>query len=384
MFLRRPLSLDLTLERECTVIAEPLAMRRLNAEDKISILIVDDSVVVRRILIRALEEEFTICGHAASAEIAIEKVAQLSPDLLILDIHMPGMSGLQLLPILRERYPRLRVILFSRSSPESISGCVDALVRGATDFLMKPSDDTSLADSIESIHQQLCDKIRLLLPGRSSRATVAPARSSVSLASLLKRPQQYREVLAIGVSTGGPTALTSVLQQLPHDYHLPIVIVQHMPPVFTSLLANRIHSVTGMDIVEAEEGMKVTPGKAFLAPGNFHMRVVRNSDGPHIALDQGPMECSCRPAVDVLFRSVAEVYGGATIATILTGMGQDGLRGVQELHRLGAHVIVQDEASSVVWGMPGAVAQANLAHEVLDVNSIADAIQRQSGRRQNA
>lgn len=366
------------------MIAEPIAMRKQNSTDKISILIVDDSVVVRRILIRALEEEFTICGHAASAEIAIEKIAQLSPDLLILDIHMPGMSGLQLLPILRERYPRLRVILFSRSSPESISGCIDALVHGATDFLMKPSDDVSLSDSIESIHEQLCEKIRLLFPGRSLKPATESNRSFMSPTSLLKRPQRDREVLAIGVSTGGPTALTTVLQQLPHNYPLPIVIVQHMPPVFTHLLATRIRSVTGMDIVEAEEGMKVTPGKAFLAPGNFHMRVVRDSDGAYISLNQGPMECSCRPAVDVLFRSVAEVYGGATIATILTGMGQDGLRGVQELHRLGAHVIVQDEASSVVWGMPGAVAQAQLAHEVLDVNSIADAIQRQSGRRQNA
>lgn len=378
------LPLDLTKERAYTVIAEPLAMRKQSAADKISILIVDDSVVVRRILIRALEEEFTICGHAASAEIAIEKTAQLSPDLLILDIHMPGMSGLQLLPILRERYPRLRVILFSRSSPESISGCIEALVHGATDFLMKPSDDVSLADSIQSVREQLCDKIRLLFPGHISMPRVESTRPVMSHTSLLRRSQQPRDVLAIGVSTGGPTALTSVLQQLPHDYHLPIVIVQHMPPVFTSLLASRIRSVTGMDIVEAEEGMEVTPGKAFLAPGNFHMRVVRNSDGVHVSLDQGPMECSCRPAVDVLFRSVAEVYGGATIATILTGMGQDGLRGVQELHRLGAHVIVQDEASSVVWGMPGAIAQANLAHEILDVHSIADAIQRQSGRRQNA
>jgi two-component system chemotaxis response regulator CheB len=359
-------------------------MRKKAAPEQISILIVDDSVVVRRILTHALSGEFEIRGYATSAELALEKVAQLSPDLLILDIHMPGMSGLELLPILRQRYPRLRVVLFSRSSPESISGYVDAMVGGTIDFLMKPSDDVSLGESIDSIREQLHGKIRLLFPGRSIASRANEEGLSTAQNYLPKRLKIHREVLAIGVSTGGPTALTTVLQQLPRDYHLPIVIVQHMPPVFTNLLASRIRTVTGLDIAEAVDGTSVEPGKAYLAPGNFHMRLVRDAIGVRIALDQGPMECSCRPAVDVLFRSVAEVYGGATIATVLTGMGQDGLRGVQELHRIGAHIIVQDEASSVVWGMPGAIAQAQLSHEILDINSIADAIQRQSGRRHNA
>lgn len=365
------------------MIAEAVSMRKHNT-NTVKILLVDDSVVARRVLTHALQDEFEICGYAASAQIALEKIDQLSPDLVVLDIHMPGMSGLELLPILRQLHPGLRVVLFSRSTPESMSGCVDALVNGATDFLLKPSDDISLGNSIASIREQLGRKIRLLFPGRKLVRAVPQEPAERTPEMSIKSIRRDREVLAIGVSTGGPTALTSVLQQLPRDYHLPIVIVQHMPPVFTSLLANRIRTVTGLDIVEAEEGMRVTPGRAFLAPGNFHMRVVRDSAGVSIATDQGPMECSCRPAVDVLFRSVAEVYGGATVATVLTGMGQDGLRGVQELHRLGAHVIVQDEASSVVWGMPGAVAQAQLAHEVLDINSIADAIQRQSRRKQYA
>jgi two-component system chemotaxis response regulator CheB len=361
-----------------------LPPRKRTAAGQIRVLIVDDSVVVRRILTHTLADEFEILGYAPSAEIALQKVAALEPDLLILDIHMPGMSGLEALPILRQRHPHVRVLLFSRSSPESIQGCVDALVGGATDFLMKPSSDASLGDVVQALREQLGIKIRLLFPGSSRLQHDNNASPTLSELSRTYVKRRQREVLAIGVSTGGPTALTTVLQQLPRGFSLPIVIVQHMPPVFTKLLSERIRSVTGLDIVEAEEGMELMSGKAYLAPGDYHMRLVRDGATVRIRLDQGDLECSCRPSVDVLFRSTADVFGGATIATVLTGMGQDGLRGVEQLHRAGAYVIVQDQASSVVWGMPGAIAQAQLAHEILDLNSIADAIQRQAGRKTHA
>jgi two-component system chemotaxis response regulator CheB len=368
-------ALSNSLRKETTVIADlPTAHKRSAA--KLRILIVDDSVVVRRILTHTLSEEFEILGYAPSAEIALQKIKQLDPELVVLDVHMPGMSGIEALPMLRDRAPHLRVLFFSGSLPEDIRDHMD----GMTAYLAKPSEDASLGDSVQTIRQQFREKIQVLFPGRMRLCSSETVQREVST----RRGKAPREVLAIGVSTGGPTALTSVLQGLPRNFHLPIVIVQHMPPVFTKLLADRIRTVTGLDIVEAADGMYLESGKAFLAPGNYHMRLVREGVSVRIRLDQGPMECSCRPSVDVLFRSVADVYGGTTIATVLTGMGQDGLRGAQELHRAGAHIIVQDEASSVVWGMPGAIAQAQLAHEVLDIDKIADAIQWQSGRKQNA
>jgi two-component system chemotaxis response regulator CheB len=178
------------------------------------------------------------------------------------------------------------------------------------------------------------------------------------------------KVVVIGVSTGGPTALSRVIPQFPADFRLPILIVQHMPPLFTRLLAERLQKQTALRVVEATDGLPVEPGTVYIAPGDFHMRVRRAGTSVIVALDQGPLENSCRPAVDVLFRSVQEIYGGEALPVVLTGMGHDGLRGVELLKASGARVIVQDEASSVVWGMPGAVARAHLADAVLPIDDI--------------
>ncbi|MDE1152032.1 MAG: chemotaxis-specific protein-glutamate methyltransferase CheB [Micavibrio sp.] len=352
--------------------------------DKIRVLVVDDSVVVRRLLTRMLSEEqgFEVVGTAASAESALSKLPLLTPDVMTLDINMPGMSGLELLPLLRARFPKLRVLVFSGGSLSSAASTVDALMNGAAMFLMKPETDVSLPDASARFQLELCEKLRLLCHTSTQLQRGSPPPPSLhSLAS--SRPPRIppsfknREVLAIGVSTGGPTALAQLIAGLPHNFSLPVVIVQHMPPVFTRLLAERIQHSTGFPTVEAADGMKLQPGTAYLAPGDFHMRLTRAGTEVLIRLDQGPQECSCRPAVDVLFRSVAEVYGGNTIATILTGMGQDGLRGSESLVRQGAHLIAQDEATSVVWGMPGAVTQAGLVHESLPLQEIAGAILRQ-------
>jgi two-component system chemotaxis response regulator CheB len=348
--------------------------------NRIRVLIVDDSVVIRRLITRALstDDDFEVVGTASSAESALERIPQLLPNVLTLDIHMTGMTGLELLPILRERFPTLRVLLFSSCSEGSAAVTIDALLQGATGFLLKPTGDLSLEATTQHLHHELRTNIQYLFGRKPKPTHTQNPRPQLVRASSRKR----REILAIGVSTGGPTALAAVIDALPRNFPLPIVIVQHMPPVFTKLLADRIRSTTGFNIVEGAEGMLLEPGKAILAPGDFHMRLARTADGSvRVHLDQGPHECSCRPAVDVLFRSVAELYGGNVIATILTGMGQDGLRGATELTRLGAHLIAQDEATSVVWGMPGAVAAAGITHELLPLDNIAAAIMQQAGAR---
>jgi two-component system chemotaxis response regulator CheB len=194
-----------------------------------------------------------------------------------------------------------------------------------------------------------------------------------------KPPTIHREVVAIGVSTGGPNALADLFSSLPANFAKPILIVQHMPAIFTRLLAERLKSRTGFDVVEATDGMLVAPGRAIIAAGDYHMRLERQGTQVRVRLDQGAPENSCRPAVDVLFRSVERVYGGTAIAVILTGMGQDGLRGAEQLKRSGAMILAQDNKSSVVWGMPGAIAEAGLADAVLDLHAIVPAILREVG-----
>jgi two-component system chemotaxis response regulator CheB len=190
-------------------------------------------------------------------------------------------------------------------------------------------------------------------------------------------------VLVIGVSTGGPTALGTIVPTFPRDFPLPILIVQHMPPIFTKLLADRLQTTSQLQVEEASDGSPVENGRILIARGDYHMRIRSAKGQPVIGLDQGPPENSCRPAVDVLFNSVDEIYGGNTIAVILTGMGYDGLRGARALKARGAYVIAQDEASSVVWGMPGAVAEAGLADAVLPLDSIVPEILRQVRRSTN-
>ena len=343
---------------------------------KIRVLVVDDSVVARRVLMRALEEddEIEVVGYAASGEVALQKVAALAPDLLTLDINMPGLSGHDLLPILAERHPRLRVLIISSDVPAEVSN-PDHPLSAASGFMAKPSGDVSLGDSIATLQREL--------PARIKRLVCGPRQPDIKLPFAISPPpaivtpvhkSNLGGVLAVGVSTGGPTALAKFIAGLPLNFPLPIVIVQHMPPVFTKLLAERISKLTGFNIVEAADDMVLEPGKALLAPGDFHMQLFRQGSQVRVRLDQGPYECSCRPSIDVLLRSVNRTYGSSTIVTILTGMGQDGLRGTEELKRSGAFVIAQDEASSVVWGMPGAVVNAGLANAVLDLGEIADAV----------
>ncbi len=366
----------------------PRPKRVLLPGQRIRVLVVDDSVVVRRLITHALADnsELEVVGTASTAESALQKIPLLKPDLLTLDINMPGVGGLAMLPILRDRYPDIHTLMVSTLTIHGAASTLDALMLGASDYITKPGETVSLEAALLKLRNELLLKIKQLFRSAADPqvAPVIRPASTLHVSTPLHSPSSStrrggHQILAVGVSTGGPTALASFMAGFPLSFPLPIVIVQHMPPVFTQLLADRLRALTGFNVVEATAGMLLEPGKAIIAPGDYHMRVQRRGVQVEVALDQGPQECSCRPSVDVLFRSVRQVFGATAIGTVLTGMGQDGLRGVEEMKRSGAYVIAQDEASSVVWGMPGAIAQAGFADEVLDLTLIPSAILRRTG-----
>lgn len=333
---------------------------------KIRILVVDDSTVVRRLLSDALasDPDLEVAGTAANGKIALDKLSQLAPDVVTLDIEMPILDGLATLPLLRKLYPKLPVVMFSTLTQKGAVDTLNALAAGASDYVTKPSNIGSVTAGIAAVKSQLIPKIKALCPLARNREASATRCQPVPIR---RNPPVFGKVslLAIGVSTGGPNALAELFKQLPGDFPVPIVVVQHMPPVFTRYLAERLDAISPLSVHEARGGEVLRAGGAWLAPGDFHLTLSPVRDGWTTRLTQTPPENSCRPAVDVLFRSAAEHVGSETLAVVLTGMGQDGLRGCEAIHRAGGRVLAQDEATSVVWGMPGAVARAGLADQIL-------------------
>lgn len=346
---------------------------------KIRILVVDDSVVVRRLLTDVLAEdpEIELAGTAPNGRIALAKLPQVNPDLVTLDIEMPELDGLQTLTELRKQYPKLPVIMFSTLTARGAAATLDALARGASDYVTKPANVGSVNAAIQSVREQLIPRIKALCPGLAAMVGPTSANRPAS-ASSIKRPAlaQRCDVVVIGSSTGGPQALTAVLRALPADFPTPILIVQHMPAVFTQHLAARLNQECGLTVREASQGEALSPGVALIAPGDFHLEIERQGFSVRTRLQQGPPENSCRPAVDVLFRSAARVYGRNCQAFVLTGMGKDGLRGAEHIVAAGGSVVAQDAASSVVWGMPRAVTEAGLTRCTLPLTEIAREIQR--------
>ncbi len=365
-----------------------LSKKIIRRGSRIRVLVVDDSVVIRRLVTHALEADpsLEVVGSAPNGAIGLARIPQLNPDVITLDIEMPEMDGLEMLRRLRPVYPDLRVIMFSTLTERGAASTMEALSLGADDYVTKASNEGSLDRSMATLRSELIPKIKQFFSleqehaAPSPVAPAAPARAQQAVRLNAFRPSIAPEVVAIGVSTGGPNALGAIIPTIPSDFPLPILIVQHMPPVFTRLLAERLQTVTKLRVAEASEGAVVEPGKVLIAPGNYHMRLRKKGLATTVTLDQGPHENSCRPAVDVMFRSVEEVYGGAVIAVVLTGMGYDGLRGAEILRAHGACIIAQDEASSVVWGMPGAVVNAGLADSVVPLDGVVPEILRRTGR----
>ncbi len=344
---------------------------------RIRVLVVDDSVVIRRLVTHALSEDpvLEVVGSASNGSIALSRIPQLNPDVITLDIEMPEVDGLETLRRLRQTYKDVRVIMFSTLTERGAAIAMEALTLGADDYVAKASNKGALDRSMASLRDELIPKIKqffVLQEASSTSMLTSPPLNGARtvLAPTLIRSEMAPKVVVIGVSTGGPTALGQIVPQFPAGFSLPVLIVQHMPPLFTRLLAERLQANSALKIEEASDGALVEAGKVLIAPGDYHMRVARKGTQTVVTLDQGPPENSCRPAVDVLFRSVEEVYGGAAIAAVLTGMGYDGSRGASVLKAAGAYVIAQNEATSVVWGMPGAVVHAGLADAVVPLDDV--------------
>jgi two-component system chemotaxis response regulator CheB len=362
--------------------------RLLQPGERIRVMVVDDSVVIRRLVTQALEQDplIDVVGTASNGAIGLQRIPQFNPDVITLDIEMPDMNGLEMLRRVRREYPQMRVIMFSTLTERGAAITLEALTLGADDYVAKASNEGSLDRSLARLREEMIPKIKQFfrLPAASvsaARPAIAPAAPAARAATAVLQGLKLRpKVLAIGVSTGGPTALGAILPSFPASFPLPILLVQHMPPLFTRLLAERLNAACQLTVEEASQGQAVEVGKILIAPGDFHMKVASSGGGVRVCLDQSPQLNSCRPAVDALFASVAELYGGAVLAVILTGMGQDGLRGVEILRARGARVLVQDEASSVVWGMPGAVANAGLADRVLPLDEIVPEVLGITGR----
>lgn len=368
---------------------------------RIRVLVVDDAVVVRRLVtdVLAADPDIEVVGIAANGRIALQKIAQLAPDLITLDIEMPEMDGLTTVTELRKTWKTLPVIMFSTLTERGAQATMEALSRGATDYVTKPANVGSVTVAQQRVRDDLIPKIKSLcagvLPAKAAPvAAAAPhsatSHSAASVSAQLAKvagsppprpprppvtgPLQPISIVAIGCSTGGPNALIEILPKFPENFPLPIVITQHMPPMFTKFLADRLSLMSKLTVREATEGAAITPGFVWIAPGDHHL-VLKTVAGQVVAtLTQGPPENSCRPAVDVMLRSVVECYGPRVLSVILTGMGQDGLRGSEAVHDAGGTVFAQDEASSVVWGMPGFIARAGIASAILPLDRIAQAI----------
>lgn len=360
---------------------------------RIRVLVVDDAVVVRRLVtdVLAADPEIEVAGIAANGKIALQKIAQLAPDLVTLDIEMPEMDGLETISEIRKTWKTLPVIMFSTLTARGAQSTMEALSRGATDYVTKPANVGSVTAAQQRIRDDLIPRIKTLCAGVLPSAA-PPARltgAALVSAQLAKvagtppprpprpaasGPRQSINIVAIGCSTGGPNALIEILPKLPADFPLPIVVTQHMPPMFTKFLADRLSLMSKLTVREATEGAVITAGSVWIAPGDHHL-VLKQVGGQTIAtLTQDPPENSCRPAVDVMLRSVVACYGAHVLSVILTGMGQDGLRGSEAVHDAGGSVFAQDEASSVVWGMPGFVTRSGITSAVLPLDRIAQAI----------
>ena len=341
----------------------------VNASQAIKVMIVDDSAVVRGVVRRLLEAEpqVEVTAAASNGELALKELRQQAVDVVLLDIEMPVMDGLTALKRIAVEHPSIKVIMVSTLTRRNAEISLEALKIGAADYVTKP--EAGIATAAE-FGRDLITRIKALgLTNRSARLDVAqPVRWAPRPATTRRRVVR---ALGIGASTGGPPALLKLFRDLQGtDARQPILLTQHMPATFTALLAEQIERAAGRPCAEGRDGEPVLAGRIYVAPGGWHMRVENGPTSPVIRLDQGAPEHFCRPAVDPMLRSMAAVYGDGAVAAILTGMGADGALGCEAVARAGGRFIAQDQASSAVWGMPGAAAATGLAEAVLPLNDI--------------
>lgn len=353
--------------------------------DLLQVMVVDDSAVIRGIFRRTLEADSAIevVSSVSNGQQAIDALAKHKVDVIVLDIEMPVMDGMTALPKLLEIEPGVKIIMASTLTEKNAAISLEALKKGAADYIPKPTAKYEI-HSADVFKRELVEKVKALggpRPRRAIRATarVAAAEPASAQPAVATAPPQNRTVssvppriLAIGSSTGGPQALFKVFEGLKGQIgHLPVVIAQHMPKAFTGILAEHLSKVADVRCGEGVDGEELEPGRIYVAPGDFHMFIEKSVGGHAIRLNQDPPENYCRPSVEPLFRSVAAEFGPATLALMLTGMGHDGRTASETLVDTGATLIAQDEATSVVWGMPGAVATAGLCAEILPIDEIA-------------
>ncbi|WP_430910828.1 protein-glutamate methylesterase/protein-glutamine glutaminase [Methylobacterium sp. sgz302541] len=359
---------------------------------RIRVLIADDSAVVRGLVARWIGDAgFTVVGTAANGRLAIEMMARQDPDVVLLDIDMPELDGTQALPRILAISPGVQVVMMSTLTTRNADISLKCLALGAVDYIAKPESNRGVTTS-DAFRNELVERVRTLGSARGARRAPAPVSalaprpgtpapapvSRLSGATTLRpKPRTVTppKVLLIGSSTGGPRAVGEVLEKIGAATlrRIPTLIVQHMPPVFTAVFAEHLGARTGIPAAEGKAEERLVPGRIYVAPGGRHMKLAGGRE-PVIRLDDGPPVNFCRPAVDVLFNDAAALYGPATLSVILTGMGSDGTNGVRSLGDAGGMVLVQDEATSTVWGMPGSAAKAGLAHAILPLGEIGAAL----------
>lgn len=347
----------------------------------IRVLVVDDSAVVRGLISRQLNAEagIGVVATAANGELALAELARREVDVVVLDIEMPVMDGLTALTEIVARYPAVRVVMASTLTRRNAEISMKALHLGAADYVAKPETGLGAA---EAFRHELAAKIRALSTRRPAATirTPNPAAPAVTAPTPQARsPRTRPNIILIGASTGGPPALLKLFTALRGAVEQPILLTQHMPPTFTALLAEQLTRAGARPCAEARDGERIKPGHCYIAPGGWHMVVAREGAMPTLRLNQDPPENFCRPAVDPLFRTAAQVFGSGALGVVLTGMGADGAKGCEALARAGGHFIVQDQASSVVWGMPGAAAATGLAAGILPLDQIGPWVRRVSG-----
>lgn len=344
----------------------------------IRVLIVDDSVVARRLITNALSvhPEVTVVGTAENGALALAKLPHLSPDAVLLDVEMPEMDGIATLKLIRELYPLLPVIMFSSLTERDARVTFDALAAGANDYALKPS-----AQSGESLDQVVAEVLvpKLVAVVRANgaaaeRERAASAGHGSARARGAHAERARPELVVIASATGGPNALAEVIPRLPRDLPVPVLVVQHMPPIFTRCLAERLAERSAVKVVESAGREPLRAGCVYVAPGNFHLELAREGDQIQTRLSEAAPEHGCRPAADALFRSAAQLFGARVLGVVLTGMGSDGKLGAQAIVQAGGRVIAQSGPTCVVWGMPRAVEEAGLCEAVVPLHELAAAI----------